>query len=77
MKIIILESQYNKLLLEYYNPDKLYLRDDVIDRLKSGPRELRKHIKDLPSIPCEDNKGNEKICTKIPEVIYVYFSGNY
>jgi hypothetical protein len=77
MKIIISETQYCKLILEYYNPDKLYLKDYVIDRLKRAPRELKKYIKGLPTIPCEDSEGNERICTKIPEVIYVYFSGNY
>jgi hypothetical protein len=77
MKIIISETQYKNLLSEYYNEDKLYSRDYVVDRLKKGPKELRKYINNLPSIPCSDSNGNERICTKIPEVIYVFLSGNY
>jgi hypothetical protein len=77
MKIILSESQYKNLMLEYYDPEKLYLKDYVVTRLKKGPRELRKYIKDLPSIPCTNGEGVESVCTKIPEVVYVYFSGNY
>lgn len=77
MKIVISESQYNNLILEYYDAERLYLRDDVVDRLKTAPRELRKYIKELPYIKCVNSDGIENICTKIPEVIYVYFSGNY
>jgi hypothetical protein len=77
MKIIISETQYKNLLSEYYDEDKLYSRDYVVDRLKKGPKELRKYINNLPSIPCSDSNGNERICTKIPEVIYVFLSGNY
>jgi len=62
---------------EYYDSDKLYLRDYVVERLRKGPKELKKYIKDLPSITCSDSEGNEKICTKVPEVIYVFLSGNY
>lgn len=77
MKIVISESQYNTLLNEQYNPDKLYPRENVVNRLKKAPREMRKYAKDLPSIPCTDSQGNETICTKIPEVVYIYFTGRY
>jgi len=77
MKVILSESQYKKLILEYYESEKLYSRDYIIDKLSRAPRELRKYIKDLPYVPCYDSEGNEKICTRIPEVIYVYLSGNY
>jgi len=77
MKIIISETQYKNLLSEYYDEDKLYSRDYVVDKLKKGPKELRKYINNLPSIPCSDSNGNERTCTKIPEVIYVFLSGNY
>ena len=77
MKIIISESQYKNLVLEYYDADKLYSRDYVIDKLKRGPKELRKYVNSLPSISCSDSQGNERICTKVPEVIYVFLSGNY
>ena len=38
---------------------------------------LRKYIKTLPEIDCYDDKGNKKVCTTIPEVIYVYLTGRY
>jgi hypothetical protein len=77
MKIILSEEQYNSLILEYYDSEKLYSRNYVIDRIRRGPRELRKFVKDLPFIPCTDKEGNEVICTKIPEVIYVFLTGQY
>lgn len=77
MKIVISESQLTSLIKEHYDSEKLYSMESVVKRLKKGPRELRSHIKDLPSIPCTDSKGNETICTKIPEVVYIYFTGKY
>lgn len=77
MKIILSEQQYNSLILEYYDSEKLYSRNYVVDRIRRGPRELRKFVKDLPFIPCTDKEGNEIICTKIPEVIYVFLTGQY
>lgn len=77
MKIILSEQQYNSLILEYYDSEKLYSRNYVVDRIRRGPRELRKFVKDLPFIPCTDKEGNEVICTKIPEVIYVFLTGQY
>jgi hypothetical protein len=77
MKIVISESQYSTLINEHYDSDKLYSRASVVNRLKKAPRELRKFANDLPSIPCTDGQGNETICTKIPEVVYIYFTGKY
>lgn len=77
MKIVISESQYNTILMEHYDSNKLYLREYIVNRLKKGPRELRKYIKELPSIECQDNEGNKAICTRIPEVVYVYLNGKY
>jgi hypothetical protein len=77
MKIIISEIQYNKLVLEYYDSEKLYSREYVVDRLRKGPRELKKYIKDLPSLEYTNDQGDMKIFTKVPEVVYVFLSGNY
>jgi len=77
MKIVISESQYNKLILEYYDSEKLYSRDYVVDRLKKGPKELKKYIKNLPSLEYTNEQGDVKIFTKVPEVVYVFLSGNY
>lgn len=70
-------SLIKKILTEDYNPEKLYNRNYVVFRLKQGPRELKKFIKELPHIDCVDGSGNPHTCTKIPEVVYVYLQGRY
>jgi hypothetical protein len=70
-------SLIKKVILEQYSPEKLYRREHIVNTLKKGPRELKRYIKDLPSIDCTDNEGNKAICTKIPEVIHVYLQGKY
>jgi hypothetical protein len=67
----------NKVLLEQYDAEKLYDRPYVVNRVKNGPRELKKYIKELPVIGCWDSMGNPQTCTKIPEVIYVFLTGRY
>ena len=63
---------------DYYDSDRLYRRDYIVAKLSRGPRELKKYINSLPSIPCvNNNTGQEEICTKIPQVIHVYLTGNY
>jgi hypothetical protein len=63
---------------DYYDGDRLYSRDYIVNRLSRGPRELKKYIKTLPHIPCKNNNtGEDEICTKIPQVIHVYLTGNY
>lgn len=80
-KITITESELvsivKKVLMEQYNPDDLYPKQYVVAQLKDAPRELRKYIKNLPDIPCENDKGVRTICTKIPEVIHIYITGRY
>ena len=41
------------------------------------PKEIRSYVQGLPYIDCTDSEGNKQICTKIPEVMYVYLSGRY
>lgn len=77
MKVIVSESQLNRILLEYYDADKLYDRDVIVGRLKKGPKYMREYIKNLPHIKCADSQGNEKICTRIPEVVYQFLFGNF
>lgn len=77
MKVTITENQYKRIISEYYDGDKLYERSAIIDRLLKGPKEIRKYIDLLPKIECQDSMGNKSICTKIPEVVYVYLMGNY
>lgn len=70
----LIESIINE---DYYDSNKLYNRDYIIFKLKNGPRELKKYIKTLPEIECYDSQGNKAICTKIPQVIHVFLTGNY
>lgn len=77
MKIMLSETQYKNLILEEYDAERLYSKNFVVTQLTKGPRELKKYIKNLPTIEHTDDDGNVKIFTKIPQVIYVYLSGKY
>ena len=77
MKVILSESQFKMVLNEFYDPEKLYLRDHIVQQLKKGPRYMHQHIKNLPNIECTDNQGNMKICTRIPQVVYQFLFGNF
>lgn len=77
MKVILTENQYNRLLLEYYDSEKIYLRERIVNSLMKGPQYIRQYIKKLPHIPIQDDKGNTIIGTKIPEVVYQYLHGNF
>lgn len=77
MKLLINESQYTKLLSEYYDSEKLYSRESVVKRLTKGPKYMRDYIKNLPHIECTDQKGEPHICTRIPEVVYQFLTGNF
>lgn len=64
-------------ILEQYNSNRLYPKDEILRLLKNAPIELRKIVRKLPDIPCENDKGERTICTKIPETIHVYLTGRY
>ena len=76
-------SQFNQMLSsqnvlgEQFNRDRLYPKQEVLKLLKGAPREIREILKRLPNIPCENEKGERTICTKIPETIHVYLTGRY
>ena len=72
-----LVSIIKKMINENYDPSRLYSRNHVAYRLKMPPRELRRYIKELPHIDCVDANGNKHVCTKIPEVVYVFLQGIY
>lgn len=80
-KIRLTESEMvsliERIINEQYNTNKLYSREYIVNRLKNGPRELKKYIKELPIIDCTDGQGNKHVCTTIPEVIHVFLSGRY
>jgi hypothetical protein len=68
--ISLIETVINE---NYYNPDKLYDTEYVISVLKKAPRHLKSLLNKLEDIPCKNSKGESKRCTKIPEVLHVYF----
>jgi hypothetical protein len=71
------DEEFEENITEQFNREQLYPKDDVVRMLKGAPTELRKLIKKLPDIPCENDKGERTICTKIPETIHVYLTGRY
>jgi hypothetical protein len=62
---------------ENYKGDKLYPKEEILRLLKSAPKEIRLISKKLPDIPCENDKGERTVCTRIPETIFVYLTGRY
>jgi len=72
-----IERMVKKIINEQYDSDKLYNKEYVVNRLRTAPYPVKRFIKDLPDIPCFDSQGNQKICTKVPEVVYVYLTGRY
>lgn len=80
-KIIIKESSLKRLvknLNEDYDPNRLYKKSYILDRLKNAPRQIRMYSEKLPTIECSaDNWVTTDWCTTIPEVIYVYITGRY
>ena len=78
MKVIISESQYNRLIeSDDWNSEKLYDREKIVERLKKGPKYMHEHIKKLPYIPVQDERGNVIIATKIPQTVYQFLKGHF
>jgi hypothetical protein len=77
MKLLINENQYKKLIMEYYDSEKLYDREKIVNRLKSAPKYIKVYIKKLQQILVETENGETVIATKIPEVLYQYLFGNF
>jgi hypothetical protein len=78
MKIIITESQYNKIITEsYYDSDKLYTKQYIENVTRNASRDIKNIVKGLEVIGCTDKNGNMTQCVRIPEVLFVYISGRY
>ena len=65
------------LLKEEYDSQRLYPVDYIYSMINKAPWEIKKLVRDLESVPCINNQGVKKMCARIPEVLYVYFSGRY
>ena len=57
MKVILTENQYNRLLENHWDAEKLYDRERVVEALRKGPKYIREYIKKLPKIPVQNEKG--------------------
>lgn len=66
-----------KIIKEIYEPKKLYPVESVYMGITNAPREIKQLVSKLEPIPCVNDKGEKRSCFRIPEVLYVYFSGNY
>jgi len=78
MKIIITESQYNKIITEsYYDSDKLYTKQYIENVTRNASRDIKNIVKGLEVIGCTDKNGNMTQCVRIPEVLFVYIKGRY
>ena len=77
MKVILTESQYTRLIESDWDREKLYDREKVVEALRKGPKYIREYIKKLPHIPVENEKGEVKIATRIPQTIHEYLFGNF
>lgn len=72
-----LERVIRNILKEIYEPKKLYPVESVYMGIANAPREIKQLVSRLEPIPCVNARGEKRSCFRIPEVLYVYFSGNY
>ena len=79
MKVMLTESQYTRLIESegQWDGDKLYEREKIVERLKKGPKYIKDYIKKLPHIKVQNEEGDIKIATRIPQTIYQYLTGNF
>ncbi len=77
MKVILTESQYTRLIESDWDREKLFDREKVVEALRKGPKYIREYIKKLPRIPMENEKGEIKMATRIPQTIHEYLFGNF
>ena len=74
---MLTESQYIRLIESDWDREKLYDREKVVEKLRKGPKYIKDYIKKLPYIPVENEKGEVKIATRIPQTIHEYLFGNF
>ena len=81
MKVMLTESQYTRLIENesegQWDGDKLYEREKVVERLKKGPKYIKDYIKKLPHIKVQNEEGDVKIATRIPQTIHQFLFGNF
>ena len=73
------------LVSEYYDHSQVYVREKIVKGLKHAPGHIKSYIRDLPRFyvrdeqgePYKDEMGNKIIFTRIPQIMYDWFHGNY
>jgi hypothetical protein len=77
MKVMLTESQYTRLIESDWDREKLYDREKVVEKLRKGPKYIKDYIKKLPYIPVENEKGEVRTATRIPQTIHQFLFGNF
>ena len=72
-----IDSVIKSMLNEIYDSQRLYPVKEILSMIGGAPYEVKKIVSNLNAIPCKNSKGEKSMCYRIPEVLYVYFSGNY
>lgn len=70
-------SIIKKVLKEQYDSQRLYPVEQIYTMFSKAPAELKRIVKRLDPIPCVNNRGEERTCFRIPEVLHVYMTGRY
>jgi len=72
-----LQRIIKRVLKEVYESERLYPVEQIYSKIKGAPIEIKRRVANLEPIPCINQAGLKKMCVKIPEVLYVYFTGRY
>lgn len=73
----VLQRLIKKIIKEIYEADRLYPVEQIYSKLVGAPMEIKRRVANLNATPCINKDGVKKMCFKIPEVLYVYFTGRY
>ena len=49
----------------------------IYANMSGAPKEIKQIVSSLKPVACQNEKGEKRTCFRIPEVLYVYFSGRY
>ena len=78
IRYIISESQLKNLMEQFYEPDRLYSTEYILDRIKDAPRHIKKLGNNLDYIPMVHKVTKKTVYfTTISQQLYQYLFGNY
>lgn len=60
---------------EHYNRNKLWPVEYVYMKTQTAPYYLRKMVKELSPIDCQNERGVRASCFRIPEVLFLWIIG--